>query len=126
MRTPRTGPSGIVHPSGAPGAGWRVSPDGNTSVLAGRSLPGRQQPRNPMSMPPRSRTGSGPLVARLIALAVIVLAVAVLAAARGTPQRAWDSFFPVGGQTPATDRALASRSLYDIVFTIGVAVFVIV
>jgi cytochrome c oxidase subunit 2 len=79
-----------------------------------------------MSLPPRSRTGSGPLVAGLIILVVVIAVVAVLAAAGITPQRAWDSFFPVGGQQPVTDRAVATRSLYNIVFTIGVVVFVLV
>ena len=39
-----------------------------------------QHPRNPMSMPPRSRTGSGPLVAGLI---ILVAVVAALVVARG-------------------------------------------
>lgn len=79
-----------------------------------------------MSMPPRSRTGSGPLVAGLITVAVVLVTVGVLAAAGITPQRAWDSFFPVGGETPVTDRAIATRALYDIVFYIAVAVFLVV
>jgi cytochrome c oxidase subunit 2 len=79
-----------------------------------------------MSMPPRSRTGSGPLVAGLVTVAVVVATIAVLAAAGITPQRAWDSFFPVGGATPATDRAIATKALYDIVFYIAVTVFLLV
>ena len=79
-----------------------------------------------MSMPPRSRTGSGPVVAGLITIAVVLVTVGVLAAAGITPQRAWDSFFPVGGATPVTDRAVATKALYDIVFYIAVAIFLIV
>lgn len=79
-----------------------------------------------MSMPPRSRTGSGPLVAGLITIAVVLVTIGVLAAAGITPQRAWDSFFPVGGATPVTDRAVATKGLYDIVFYIAVAIFLIV
>ena len=79
-----------------------------------------------MSMPPRSRTGSGPLVAGLIIVIVVAVVVSVLAAAGITPERAWNSFFPVGGATPATDRGVATRSLYNIVFFIGATIFVIV
>ncbi|MEW6223395.1 MAG: cytochrome c oxidase subunit II [Chloroflexota bacterium] len=79
-----------------------------------------------MSMPPRSRTGPGP-VAALVIVVLIVLATLVALAATGiTPQRAWDSFFPLGGATPATDRSHSVRSLYDIVFYIAVAIFVLV
>lgn len=79
-----------------------------------------------MSIPPRSRTGPGPLVAGLVILVIVAVVVAVLAAAGITPERAWDSFFPVGGTTPATDRSRATKSLYDIVFYIAAAIFVIV
>ncbi len=79
-----------------------------------------------MSMPPRSRTGSGPVVAGLITIAVVLVTIGVLAAAGITPQRAWDSFFPVGGATPVTDRAVATKALYDIVFYIAVVIFLIV
>jgi len=79
-----------------------------------------------MSMPPRSRIGTGPLVASLITVVVVLGTIAVLAAAGITPQRAWDSFFPVGGQTPVTDRAIATKALYDIVFSIGAVVFLVV
>jgi cytochrome c oxidase subunit 2 len=82
--------------------------------------------RNPMSMPSRPRTGSGALVAGLIIVVVTVATIGVLLAAGITPQRAWDSFFPVGGAAPVTDRARATRDLYDIVFLIGAAIFVIV
>jgi cytochrome c oxidase subunit 2 len=79
-----------------------------------------------MSITPRSRTGSGPLVAGLIILVVVVVVIGVLAATGVTLQSAWDSFFPVDNQTPVTDRAVATRSLYYIVFAIGAAVFVLV
>jgi cytochrome c oxidase subunit II len=79
-----------------------------------------------MSITPRSRTGSGPLVAGLIILVVVVVVIGVLAATGVTLQSAWDSFFPVDNQTPVTDRAVATRSLYNIVFAIGAAVFVLV
>jgi cytochrome c oxidase subunit 2 len=79
-----------------------------------------------MSIPPRSRTGSGPLVAGLITIAVVLVTIGVLAAAGITPQRAWDSFFPIGGATPVTDRAVATKALYDIVFYIAVAIFLVV
>ncbi|MHB8891978.1 MAG: cytochrome c oxidase subunit II [Candidatus Limnocylindrales bacterium] len=79
-----------------------------------------------MSMPPRSRIGTGPLVAGLITVVVVLGTIAVLAAAGITPQRAWDSFFPVGGQTPVTDRAIATKALYDIVFSIGAVIFLVV
>ncbi len=79
-----------------------------------------------MSTSPRSRTGSGARVAVVIAVVVIAAVVAVLAASGITPQRLWDSFFPIGAGTPATDRAHATRSLYDIVFGIGAVIFVLV
>ena len=77
-------------------------------------------------MPPRSRAGSGPLVAGLIILVVVVVVIGVLAAAGITPERVWDSWFPVGGQTPVTDRAVATRELYNIVFAIGAVIFIVV
>ena len=79
-----------------------------------------------MSMPTRPRTGSGALLAGLIILAVAAITIGVLLAAGITPQRAWDSFFPVGGATPVTDRGRATRELYNIVFLIGATIFVIV
>lgn len=79
-----------------------------------------------MSMPPRSRTGSGPVVAVLIIVVVVVAALIALAATGITPQRAWDSFFPVGGATPVTDRSHSIRSLYNVVFGIAVVVFLLV
>ena len=79
-----------------------------------------------MSMPSRPRTGSGALLAGLIIIVVTLATIGVLLAAGITPQRAWDSFFPVGGAAPVTDRAKATRELYDIVFLIGAAIFVIV
>lgn len=77
-------------------------------------------------MSKRSRTGSGPLAAVLIIAVVVVTVVVVLAAAGVTPESLWNSFFPVHGETPVTDRSLATKGLYDIVFYIGVTVFVIV
>jgi cytochrome c oxidase subunit II len=79
-----------------------------------------------MSMPSRSRSGSGALVAGLIILVTLVVAIAILAAAGVTPQALWDSFFPVQGQTPVTDRSLATKALYDLVFYIAAAIFVLV
>jgi cytochrome c oxidase subunit II len=79
-----------------------------------------------MSMPSRSRTGSGPLAALLITVGIVLVTLVVLAAAGITPQRAWDSFFPIGGETPATDRSHSIRALYDIVFYIAVAIFIVV
>jgi cytochrome c oxidase subunit II len=79
-----------------------------------------------MSMPSRSRTGSGPLLAGLIIVVVAAVAVIALAANGITPQQVWDSFFPVGGTTPVTDRSLDTKALYDIVFYIAVAIFFLV
>jgi len=79
-----------------------------------------------MSMPSRSRTGSGPLLAGLIIIVVAAVAVIALAANGITPQQVWDSFFPVGGATPATDRSVDTKALYDIVFYIAVAIFFLV
>jgi cytochrome c oxidase subunit II len=79
-----------------------------------------------MSMPSRSRTGSGPLLAGLIIVVVAAVAVAVLAVAGATPQSVWNSFFPVEGTTPVTDRSLSTKSLYDIVFYIAVVIFLLV
>ena len=79
-----------------------------------------------MSMPPRSRTGSGPLIAGTLILLAIGIGLAVLWASGITPQRLWDSFFPIENQTPVTDRALSTKALYDFVFYIAAAIFVIV
>lgn len=76
-----------------------------------------------MSMPSRSGTGSGPLVAGLITVAVVATTAIVLAAAGITPQRAWDSFFP---PTPVTAEGAAIKELYDIVFYIAAAIFFVV
>jgi cytochrome c oxidase subunit II len=77
-------------------------------------------------MPPRSRTGSGPLIAgALIALAIVV-AVILFAAKGVSPQALWDSFFPIENQTPVTDRAVHTKQLYDFVFYIAAAIFLIV
>ncbi len=79
-----------------------------------------------MSMPPRSRTGSGPILAGLIIVATTAVVVVLLLAAGITPERAWDSFFPVGGTGGVTDRSESISQLYDIVFYIAVAIFVLV
>jgi cytochrome c oxidase subunit 2 len=79
-----------------------------------------------MSMPSRPRTGTGPLVAVLIIAVTVVAAIGVLWAAGVTPQAVWDSFFPVHGQAPVTDRGHATRQLYDIVFGIAVVIFLAV
>ena len=79
-----------------------------------------------MSMPPRSRTGSGPLIAGLLIVLAIVIALVAFAATGITPQRLWDSFFPIGNQTPVTDRSLSTKALYDFVFYIAAAIFLLV
>jgi cytochrome c oxidase subunit 2 len=76
-----------------------------------------------MSMPSRPRTGTGPLVTVLIIVATLVVLVGALWAAGVTPQRVVDGFFPIEGQTPVTDRGVATRQLYDIVFIIAAAIF---
>jgi cytochrome c oxidase subunit II len=79
-----------------------------------------------MSMPPRSRTGSGPLIAGLIIVATVAVTVGVLLAAGITPERAWNSFFPMGGTGGVTDRSESVQQLYNIVFYIAVAIFLLV
>ena len=77
-------------------------------------------------MPPRSRTAAGPLIAGTLIVALIAIAVVVLLAGGITPQRLWDSFFPIGGEAPVTDRGHATRQLYDIVFYIAAVIFLAV
>ena len=79
-----------------------------------------------MSMPPRSRTGSGPLLAGLIIAAVVVVAIVVLAASGATPASVWNSFFPNHGTGGVTDRSTSVQDLYDFVFYIAVAIFLLV
>ena len=79
-----------------------------------------------MSMPPRSRTGSGPLIAGLIIAAVVVVSIVVLAAFGATPAAVWNSFFPIHGAEGVTDRSTSVKSLYDFVFYIAVAIFLLV
>ena len=79
-----------------------------------------------MSMPPRSRTGSGPLLAGLIIAAVVVVSIVVLAAFGATPAGVWNSFFPIHGAEGVTDRSASVKSLYDFVFYIAVAIFLLV
>ena len=116
----------MISASGAPNTGRRASPDTLPLTFTGHAHGLVVTLRNQMSMPSRPRTGSGALLAGLIILVVTLATIGVLLAAGITPQRAWDSFFPVGGATPVTDRAKATRGLYDIVFLIGAAIFVIV
>jgi len=73
-----------------------------------------------MSTPPRSGAGSGPLVAIIVIVVTAAVALIALAATGITPQRAWDSFFPVA---PVTDQGERIKELYDIVFYIAVAIF---
>jgi cytochrome c oxidase subunit II len=79
-----------------------------------------------MSTPSRSRTGSGLLAAALITVVVIAAVVIALAAAGVTPQGLVNSFLPVQGSTPGTEQGRATRSLYDVVFTIGAVIFFLV
>jgi cytochrome c oxidase subunit 2 len=79
-----------------------------------------------MSMPSRPRTGSGALVAVLTIVVITVVTIGVLAATGVTPQSAWNSFFPIDNGTPVTDRGGATKQLYDIVFYIAAAIFVLV
>jgi cytochrome c oxidase subunit 2 len=79
-----------------------------------------------MSMPSRSRTGSGTLIAVVLIVAITAITIAVLAAGGVTPQSLWDSFFPVENSAAATDRGAATKQLYDIVFAIAAVIFVAV
>ena len=79
-----------------------------------------------MSMPPRSRTGSGPLLAGPI-IALVVAVRVVLLSARAPPRPAsWDSFFPSTTRAGSRTAAHGVQSLYDIVFYIAVAIFFLV
>ena len=79
-----------------------------------------------MSLPPRSRTGSGALLAGLIIAAVVVVSIVVLAAFGATPSSVWNSFFPMNGTGGVTDRSTSVQNLYDFVFYIAVAIFLLV
>jgi cytochrome c oxidase subunit 2 len=79
-----------------------------------------------MSMPSRSRTGSGTLIAVVLIVAITAITIAVLAAGGVTPQSLWDSFFPVENSAAATDRGAATKQLYDIVFAIAAVIFIAV
>ena len=79
-----------------------------------------------MSMPPRSRTGSGPLLAGLIIAAVVLVGIVVLAASGATPASVWNSFFPNHGTGGVTDRSTSVQNLYDFVFYIAAAIFLFV
>ena len=77
-----------------------------------------------MSTPSRSSAGRGPLIAAtIIALAVIVTIAVLVAGAAPRSRGVWQSFFP---PPPATDQAREIKQLYDIVFYIAVAIFLIV
>jgi len=73
-----------------------------------------------MSMPPRSRTGSGALLAGLIIALVVAVSIILLAASGATPTSVWNSFFPVHNEGGVTDRSTSVQGLYDIVFYIAV------
>jgi cytochrome c oxidase subunit 2 len=77
-------------------------------------------------MPSRSRTPAGPLIAATLIVLAIGIAIVVLAVTGATPQGIWQSFFPVQGSEPATDRGRATRDLYTIVFAIAAAIFLLV
>ena len=79
-----------------------------------------------MSMPPRSRTGSGALLAGLIIALVVAVSIILLAASGATPTSVWNSFFPVHNEGGVTDRSTSVQSLYDIVFYIAVVIFFLV
>jgi cytochrome c oxidase subunit 2 len=76
-----------------------------------------------MSTPSRSTTGRGPLITATLIVLAIVVTIAVLFAGGATLGGVWQSFFP---PAPVTDRAHEVKSLYDIVFYIAVAIFLIV
>src|SRR4249919_2092220 len=109
-----------------PPHGVRASPEGTNRLNPRPSSGPGTILEESMSMPSRSRASSGPLIAGTLIAVVIGIAIVALALAGITPQRAWDSFFPVGGQPVVTDRAHATRSLYDFVFYIAAAIFFIV
>ena len=79
-----------------------------------------------MSMPPRSRTGSGALLAGLIIALVVAVSIILLAASGATPTSVWNSFFPVHNEGGVTDRSTSVQGLYDIVFYIAVALAMMV
>jgi cytochrome c oxidase subunit II len=79
-----------------------------------------------MSMPPRSRTGSGALLAGLIIALVVAVSIILLAASGATPTSVWNSFFPVHNEGGVTDRSTSVQGLYDIVFYIAVVIFFLV
>ena len=80
-----------------------------------------------MSMPPRSRTGSGPLIAGLIIAAVVVVSIVVLAASGATPRERLEQLLPdPRDRTAVTDRSTSVQNLYDFVFYIAVAIFLLV
>ena len=76
-----------------------------------------------MSTPSRSSTGRGPLIAATLIVVSVVVIILILAARGATPASIWQSFFP---PPPATDQAREISDLYDLVFYIAVAIFLVV
>ena len=76
-----------------------------------------------MSTPSRSSAGRGPLVAATLIVVSVVVIILILALNGATPASVWQSFFP---PPPATDQAREIKSLYDLVFYIAVAIFLVV
>ena len=76
-----------------------------------------------MSTPSRSSTGRGPLIAATLIVVSVVVIILILAARGATPASIWQSFFP---PPPATDQAREIKDLYDLVFYIAVAIFLVV
>jgi len=62
----------------------------------------------------------------LIIAAVVVVSIVLLAAGGATPASVLDSFFPIQGQPGVTDRSDSVTNLYDIVFYIAAAIFLLV
>jgi len=76
-----------------------------------------------MSTPSRSSAGRGPLVAATLIVVSVAVVILVLATHGATPASIWQSFFP---PPPVTDQAREIKSLYDLVFYIAVAIFLVV
>jgi cytochrome c oxidase subunit 2 len=62
----------------------------------------------------------------LIIAAVVLVSVVLLALNGATPASVWNSFFPMNGTGGVTDRSESVNQLYDIVFYIAVAIFLLV
>jgi cytochrome c oxidase subunit 2 len=76
-----------------------------------------------MSTPSRSPTGRGPLIAATLVVIAIVVAIVVLWGGGATLGGVWQSFFP---PPAATVQGREVRGLYDFVFFIAVAIFLVV